>query len=100
MQVKHKNTSIVRKYTYLYSLTPPAPTLVQGLRSASNMNINEPLDLNGHIKAKPMRKFENQSHMNNSSLKTVLSAKLYNIKLSKSVFRVAMFFQFESTKLH
>ena len=46
------------------------------------MNISKLLDLNEHIKAKPMSKPENQSHMNYSALETVLFEKLHNIKLS------------------
>ena len=73
-------------------------TLVQGFRSASNMNISNLLDLNGHIKAKQMSKSQSQSHMNYSSLEPVLFEKLNNIKLSRLIFRVTTFFQFNSTK--
>ena len=62
------------------------------------MNISEILDLNGHIKAKPMPKSENQSCMNYSSLEPVLFEKVHNIKLSQSVFKVTVFFRCSSTK--
>ena len=71
---------------------------MQGFKVLSNMNITEHLDCNGHNKAKPMSKTENQSHMNYSALEPVLLQKLHNIKLSQSVFRVTIFFQFKSTK--
>ena len=45
-----------------------------------------------------MSKSENQSHMNYSAVEPVLFEKLHNIKFSQSVFRVTMFYQFESTK--
>ena len=61
-------------------------TLVQGLKSLHNMNISELLDLYGHIKAKPMYKSKDQSHVIYSSLEPVLFEKPNNIKLSQSVF--------------
>ena len=71
---------------------------MQGFKSSSNMNISNHLDLNGHIKAKLIPKSKNQSFMNYSSLEPVLFEKLHNIKLSQSVIRVTMFFQFDSIK--
>ena len=71
---------------------------MQGFKSPGNMNFSEHLDLNGHSKVKLMSKSGCQSHMNYSSLKPVLFEKLHNVELSQSVFRVTMFFQFNSTK--
>ena len=45
-----------------------------------------------------MSKPEGPTHMNNSVLEPVLFEKLHNIKLSCSVFRVTIFFQFTSIK--
>ena len=74
-------------------------TLVQGFKAPGDMNVSELLTLNSHIKTKPISKPENLSGMNYSALKPVLFEKLYNIKLSCSVFRVTTFFQFESTNV-
>ena len=96
MFVCPKSTSL---YFFRYlALAILSITQVQGFKSPSNMNISELLDLNGHIKAKPMSKLENHSHMNYSLLEPVLFEKLNNTKLSWSVFRVTTFFQFNWTK--
>ena len=50
------------------------------------------------LKQKPISDHEGPTCMNNFALEPVLFEKLHNIKLSCSVFRVATFFQFESTK--
>ena len=71
---------------------------MQGFDALNKMNVSELLDLNGHIKTKPMSKPQSPSYMNYSALEPVLFEKLHNIKLSNSVFSVTTFFQFKSTK--
>ena len=71
-------------------------TLVQSFKHPSKNNINNTLNINHHIIKKPTPKFP----MNYSSMEPVLFEKLHNIKLSHSIFRVTIFFQFDSTKMH
>ena len=72
--------------------------MVHGFKASSTMIVTELLHLNGHIKMNPMFEPKCPMHMNNSALEPVLFEKVHNIKLSHSVFRVATFFQFTSTK--
>ena len=78
-------------------LTILSITLVQGFKVPSTMNVSELLDLNGHIKTKPMYNPKDPTCMNNSALELVSFEKLHNIKLSCQVFTVTTFFQLEST---
>ena len=71
---------------------------MQSFKSPSNKNVSNALNINSHITNKPTPKFKNQAHMNYSSIEPILFEKLYNIKLSCSVFRVSAFFEFDSTK--
>ena len=69
-------------------------TLVQSFKPPNNKNISSILNINSHITNKPTPKF----HLNYSSMEPVLFEKLHDIKLSCSVFRVTISFQFDSTK--
>ena len=69
-------------------------TLVQNFNPSCNNIINNTLNINSQIIKKPIPKF----HMNYTSVKPVLFEKLHNIKLSCSIFKVATFSQFDSTK--
>ena len=73
-------------------------TLVQDLKSSSNMNFCNILNVNDHIHTKSIPIPENKSCINHSAMEPVLFEKLHNIKLSCSVFRVTTFFQFNSMK--
>ena len=72
--------------------------MVHGTKAPSTKNVNELLDLNGHINTNTMFKPTGLTHENKSSLEPVLFEKLHNIKLSCSVFWIATFFQFVSPK--
>ena len=76
------------------ALTIVMITLVHNVELPSSKNISDSIHINGHITAELTPTF----HMNYSSMELVLFEKLHNIKLSRSVFRVINFFQFDSTK--
>ena len=67
-------------------------TIVHSFKAFSTKNVNEHLDLNGHINTNTMFKPEGPICENNSSLEPVLFENLYNIPLSHSLFRLTTFF--------
>ena len=57
-------------------------TLVQDLKSSSNINLSNILNVIDHINTKSIPIHENKSHINYSAMEPVLFEKLHNIKLS------------------
>ena len=76
------------------ALTIVAITLVQYFEFPLINNVSDSIHINGYITNAPPMTF----HINCSLMELVLFEKLPNIKLSRSVFRVTIFFQFDSTK--
>ena len=83
----------------LLALALLSVTLVQVLKSSSNMNLSNMLHVNDYISTKSISIPENKPGINYSAMEPVLFESLYNIKLLHSVVRVTTFFKFSSTKV-
>ena len=58
---------------------------MQGLKSSSNMNLSNILNVNDHNNTKSIPIPKYKSHINYLAMETVLFEKLHNIKLSQSI---------------
>ena len=96
---KYKSPKDQKPYFIIYlfgslALTIILITMAQCFKFLSNKSVSNSIHINGHNTNAPPLTF----HMNYSSMELVLFEKLPDIKLSRSVFRITIFFKFGSTK--
>ena len=97
----YSNTQQLLHYIFPFTslvLTILFATMVNDFKAPSTKNVDDLLDLNGHINTKLIFTPKGPTCENTTSLTPVLFQKLHNIKLSHTVFRVTTFFLFTSTK--